>query len=73
MDRVPVLPTEDNGDLGGAVTDSAPAQDVFQLGWRPEEGLVGKEWREARSQDKKGSSSCELQGALQAHRQLRQD
>lgn len=45
MDRVPLLPKEDNGDPGRAVTDSAPAQDVFQLGWRPEEGLVGKEWR----------------------------
>lgn len=33
-----------NGDLREAVTDAAPAQATLQLGWRPEEGLVGKEW-----------------------------
>lgn len=45
MDRVPMLPKEDNGDLPRAVTDSAPAQAIFQLGWRPKQALVGKEWR----------------------------
>lgn len=67
MGCVPVLHEEDNGTLEQAVTDPAPAWDTFQLGWRPEEGLVGME---PRSQDENGCSSFGLQGALQARRQL---
>lgn len=62
MDRVPMLPKEDNGDLRRAVTDSAPAQDIFQLGWRPEQALVGKEWRPGPKARKAVSSSCGMQG-----------
>ena len=64
-----MLHKEDSGNLEQAVTNPAPAQDIHQPGWIPEEGLVGVE---PRSPDKKGSSSFGLQGALQAWRQLLQ-
>ena len=48
------------------MTDAGPAQVMLRLGWRPEQGLVGKEWSPGH---RVGSSSCELQGALQTQRQ----
>lgn len=68
MDCVPVLPKGQWSPLRDCCR-SAPAQDILQLGWRPQ-GFVGEEM-ELRSLDREGSSSCGLQGALQSQRRLR--